>query len=191
MGWSIHVALLRGINVGGKNQLPMKSLAAMFVEAECSDVRTYIQSGNVVFRAKDATARRIGAVISDTILDRFGLRVPVLTRTAVELRDVASDNPFVRAGVDAGTLHVAFLAGLPGASKVAALDPKRSPPDQFAVRGREIYLRCPNGMARTKLTNKYFDSTLGTTSTMRNWRTVLQLLELACPPASPGGRAER
>jgi uncharacterized protein (DUF1697 family) len=181
---SIHIALLRGINVGGKNMLPMKSLAAMFVEAKCSDVRTYIQSGNVVFRAKDTIARRIGADISETILDRFGLRVPVVTRTAVELRDVASHNPFLRAGGDEGALHVAFLADRPGASKVATLDPKRSPPDQFAVRGREIYLHLPNGTARSKLTNQYFDSKLGTTSTIRNWRTVLQLLEWTLPPGS-------
>lgn len=178
------MALLRGINVGGKNMLPMKSLAAMFVEAECGDVRTYIQSGNVVFRAKDTVARRIGAIISGAILDRFGLQVPVMTRTAVELRDAASHNPFLRAGVDTATLHVAFLADRPVASKVDALDPKRSPPDRFTVRGREIYLHLPNGGGRTKLTNQYFDSKLGTTSTIRNWRTVLQLLELAQPPES-------
>ena len=173
----IHAALLRGINVGGKNKLPMKSLTELFVEAGCSDVRTYIQSGNVVFSAPDRIARRISVLISGAILARFGLRVPVVTRTAAELREVVRNNPFLRAGADAGTLHVAFLATLPDPSKLAVLDPKRSPPDAFAVRGREIYLHCPNGMGRTKLSNAYFDSKLGTISTVRNWRTVLHLLE--------------
>jgi uncharacterized protein (DUF1697 family) len=88
-------------------------------------------------------------------------------------------NPFLEAGADIGTLHVAILADAPAAAKVKALDPDRSPPDAFAVRGREIYLQCPNGYGRTKLTNAYFDSKLATTSTVRNWRTVLKLVELA------------
>ena len=111
--------------------------------------------------------------------DRFGFQVPVVMRTSGELRKVACGNPFLRAGADAKALHVAFLAAVPVSSKVDALDPDRSPPDEFAVRGREIYLHCPNGLARTKLTNAYFDSALATTSTLRNWRTVLKLLELA------------
>jgi uncharacterized protein (DUF1697 family) len=76
-------------------------------------------------------------------------------------------------------LHVLFLADQPGAAAVASLDPDRSPPDAFVVRGREIYLRCPNGVGTTKLTNAWFDSRLATISTGRNWRTVLKLFELA------------
>jgi len=75
-----------------------------------------------------------------------------------------------------------FLADRPPPGKIAALDPKRSPPDEFEVRGREIYLRCPNGVGRSKLTNEYFDTKLSTTSTMRNWRTVLKLVEMAGGP---------
>jgi uncharacterized protein (DUF1697 family) len=74
--------------------------------------------------------------------------------------------------------HVAFLAATPTPAMVATLDPDRSPPDESAVRGREIYLRLPNGVARSRLTNAFFDSRLGTTSTLRNWRTVLKLVEL-------------
>ena len=176
---SVHVALLRAINVGGKNMVPMKSLASMFVDAGCSGVETYIQSGNVIFHADSALALRIPALISEALTDRFGFHVPVLTRTATELSRVARSNPFLRAGAELEILHVAFLADRPGAAKVKALDPNRSPPDQFAVRGCEIYLRLPNGAGRTKLTNSYLDSKLATTSTLRNWRTVLKLLELA------------
>ena len=177
----VYVALLRGINVGGKNMLPIKDLIAMFTDAGCSAVRTYIQSGNVVFEARQDLANTIPALIAAAISDRFGARVPVITRTAAELREVARSNPFLRAGVDTGTLHVMFLANSPEAGKVASLDPNRSPTDEFVVRGREVYLRCPNGLARTKLTNGYFDSKLATTSTVRNWRTVLKLLQLTGP----------
>ncbi len=173
-----YVALLRGINVGGKNRLRMADLVAMFDGAGCSDVRTYIQSGNVIFRAPESRASRIPGVITKSIADRFGFRAPVILRSAAEVRAVARGNPFLRADADPNALHVMFLADRPAAAKVKTLDPKRSPPDEFEVRGREIYLRCPGGAARTKLTNDYFDTKLATTSTMRNWRTVLKLVDL-------------
>jgi uncharacterized protein (DUF1697 family) len=173
---------LRGINVAGKNRLAMKDLVAMFAEAGCGEVLTYIQSGNVVFRATEARASRVPAVIAATISDRLGFRAPVIMRTAGELRAIARDNPFLRPGADAEALHVMFLADRPPPGKIAGLDPKRSPPDEFEVRGREIYLRCPKGVGRSKLTNQYFDTKLSTTSTMRNWRTVLKLVEMAGGP---------
>ena len=175
----VTIALLRGINVGGKNRLPMKELAALFVDAGCEDVRTYIQSGNVVFRTGPEADEEISTVISASILNHFGYRIPVITRTARELQEIVRANPFVEAGAEADKLHVMFLAELPDGANVEALDPHRSPGDEFAVMGREIYLHCPNGVARSKLTNSYFDSRLSTTSTTRNWRTTLKLLELA------------
>jgi len=179
---NLYVALLRGVNVGGKNRLPMKDLVAMFTGAGCGDVVTYIQSGNVVFRATEARASRVPGLIAAAIHDRLGFEAPVVMRTAGELRAIARGNPFLRSGANPETLHVMFLADRPPPGKVAALDPKRSPPDEFEVRGREIYFRCPNGMGRTKLTNQYFDTKLSTTSTVRNWRTVLTLLEMAGGP---------
>ena len=127
------MALLRGINLAGKNRIPMKDLAALFEGEGCGSVATYIQSGNVVFEASPALARRIPTLVEKAILERFGYRVPVVTRTGGELRKVVRGNPFLRGGADAGTLHVAFLAGAPAAAKVKSLDPDRSPPD--AVRG--------------------------------------------------------
>jgi uncharacterized protein (DUF1697 family) len=99
-------------------------------------------------------------------------------RTADELKKVISNNPFLKAGVAEKELHVMFLADAPDASHIRTLDPDRSPPDTYQVRGREIYLRLPNGMGRSKLSNQYFDSKLATVSTARNWRTVTTLLEL-------------
>ena len=88
-------------------------------------------------------------------------------------------NPFVGAGAETDRLHVVFLAELPDGEHLEALGPDRSPPDEFVVRCREIYLHCPNGLARSKLTNSYFDSRRSTTSTIRNWKTMRKLLELA------------
>ena len=175
----VNIALLRGINVGGKNRLPMKELVALFVDAGCEDVRTYIQSGNVVFRTGSTGGEEIASVISASILDHFGYRVPVVTRTARAFQEIVQANPFVEAGAETDKLHVMFLAEVPDNASVEALDPERSPGDEFAVMGREIYLHCPNGVARSKLTNSYFDSRLSTTSTSRNWRTVQKLLELS------------
>ncbi len=176
---STWVALLRGINVGGKNRLLMKDLAAMFVEAGCEDVRTYIQSGNVVFRAGATLAEDTPSRIGAAIRDRFGYEIPIVTRAASDLEAIVEANPFVAAGAETDRLHVLFLADAPAAEDAEALDPDRSPGDEFAVRGREIYLHYPNGTARSKLTNAYFDSRLSTVTTMRNWKTVRKLIELA------------
>ena len=175
---SCHVALLRGINVGGKNKLTMADLAKLFAAAGCEGVRTYIQSGNVVFLADMKTAERIPGAVAGQIAARFGLEVPVVLRSAEELRRVAASNPFLKSGADPDALHVAFLAEAPDRRRAGALDPRRSPGDSFELRGREVYLHLPNGVARTKLTNAYLDATLGTKSTLRNWRTVRKLLEM-------------
>jgi uncharacterized protein (DUF1697 family) len=175
MDW--HIALLRGVNVGGKHLLAMKDLVAM-VEAEGGrDVSTYIQSGNVVFRATPSVVERLPSTLGRILADRFALDVTVMTRSAAALRLVVESNPFVSTGADPATLHVAFLAGAPTAARIAGLDPDRSPPDRFEVRGHVVYLHLPNGMARTRLTNAYLDAKLGTTSTVRNWRTVVHLLD--------------
>ncbi len=176
--WPIQLALLRGINVGGKNMLPMKHLAKIFEDAGCIDVRTYIQSGNVIFRARNNAVEKLPGRIATQIAESFGYGTPVVLRTATELGEAILQNPFVKAGADENTLHVYFLASLPTKENVEDLDPDRSRPDAFAVVNREIYLRLPNGMGRTKLTNAYFDSKLATTSTARNWRTVIKLFEL-------------
>jgi uncharacterized protein (DUF1697 family) len=173
-----HVALLRGVNVGGRNLLPMKDLANMFVEAGCKDVRTYIQSGNVIFSAPPTALKGLPGLVTERIAQRFGYRIPVILRNSEQLGRILSGNPFLLAGETQKTLHVYFLADLPDRRAVGELDIDRSPTDSFRVSDREIYLHLPNGMARTKLTNAYFDSKLSTTSTARNWATLLKLFEL-------------
>ena len=175
----VCIALLRGINVGGRNKLPMAQLRTIVEGIGGLDVRTYIQSGNVVFTAPQSIARRAATTLSDALEREAGISSPVTLRTAEEMQEIVASNPYLVPGQDQGHLHVGFLADQPSAAAVAGLDPDRSPQDEFTVRGREIYLRCPNGLARTKLTNAYFDSRLETTSTVRNWRTTLKLLAMA------------
>jgi uncharacterized protein (DUF1697 family) len=176
---SRHVAFLRGINVGGNKLLPMKGLAELCTAAGCGDVQTYIQSGNVVFSAPKSLVAKFPAVLAAAILKRFKFEVPVVVRSAEDLARVVGGNPFLRRGIEPDWLHVAFLADTPNAERVASLDPARSPGDEWVVVERDMYLYLPQGAGQSKLTNQYLDSRLQTVSTVRNWRTVLKLLELA------------
>jgi uncharacterized protein (DUF1697 family) len=167
-----HVALLRGINVGGKNIVSMKDLAALFTAAGCRDVTTYIQSGNVIFTAPPSVLKKLPATVSNAF------NAPAVIRSHDELAAAIRGNPYLVEGIDPKTLHIMFLAGVPAPAAVAALDPHRSPPCRFCVKGQDIYLHLPNGVGKTRITNAWIDSSLSTISTIRNWNTVLRLLEL-------------
>ena len=156
----------------------MPGLVEIFTKAGCDNVRTYIQSGNVIFSAALEISTRLPDLITTQIQKRFGYRVPVMLRMTGEMREVVRSNPFIKEGAAEDTLHVLFLADLPKLNAVNSLDPDRSPPNRFILRGKEVYLLFPDGVSRTKLTNAYFDSKLGTIGTVRSWRTVNKLLEL-------------
>lgn len=180
------VALLRAVNVGGKNRLPMRDLVSVFEAAGARAVTTFIQSGNVLFRAPVARCDAIARAVEASIEARHGFAAPVVLRTAAELLAVVSENPFL-AGLALGAeppsptkaLFVGFLGARPTAAAAAKLDPARSPGDAFELRGRELYLRLGTSAAKTKLTAAWFDGKLGTVTTMRNWSTVLELARRA------------
>ena len=173
-----YLALLRGINVGGKRKVSMDALAEVFAESGCTDVETFIQSGNVLFDSAKSSPQELSAVLESGIEKRFGFPVPVVLRTKEQLRLVLCDNPFRVSDDDDSPLHVLFLKGVPPPENAGRLDPERSDRDAFVLRGQEVYLRLPDGGARTRLTTAYFDTTLGVAGTMRNWRTASRLLEL-------------
>lgn len=173
-----YVALLRGVNVGGKNPLPMKEARAAFTAIGLSDVATYIQSGNFVFRAS-APREVLAEAMSSALNQTFGLNVPVVMRTAGELQRIRRQHPFAADATDARQLHVGFLSQKPELSDVKTLDPERSPPDRFAIKGSNLYLFFPKGSARSKLTVQYFDSRLHCVTTVRNWKTVNVLADMA------------
>ena len=174
-----YVALLRGINVGGRNRLPMDELARSFEQAGCVSVRTYIQSGNVVFAAAPSIALDARESVEATVSARIGADIPIVLRSAADLARVVDENPFLDESHDFRALHVGFLAGKPPQDRVSSLDPDRSPPDELVVSGKEIYLRLPNGMSGTRFTASYVERVLATPATFRNWRTVQNLLKMA------------
>lgn len=181
------IALLRGINVGGKNPVPMAELRVLFEDAGHVDVATLIQSGNVVFESAAPAGPTLAAALERQIEERFGVRSPVVLLTVAELERVARDNPFLARAAEPSQLHVVFLDGTPAADSVGLLDPDRSPPDVFEVRGRAVYLHLPQGAGRSKLTIDYFERALSMRATARNWSTTTKLLELA-RRRSGGGR---
>lgn len=172
---SLHLALLRGINVGGKHRLPMKDLAAIFEEAGASAVRTLIQSGNVVFAADPKLAKRIPAIVEAEIQARFGFPAPVVLCSAEEVTTAMDRSPFLAKGISEDVLHLMFLKDVPDPIKAEALGSSPFLPDDFVLLGREIHLHLPNGAADTKLTNAWFDGRLKTVCTGRNWRTMTKL----------------
>ena len=172
------VALLRGINVGGKVMIPMAELRSSLGALGLEDVVTYVQSGNVVFRTSSGDAPDLAVRIEEQVASDFGFGVAVLLRTPSELKAIAAENPFLSGKADPSQLHVMFLDREPGADAAAQLDPARSPPDEFALQGREVYLRLPNGAGRSKLTIDYFEKRLGVRATTRNWRTLSKVVEL-------------
>lgn len=172
-----YLALLRAVNVGGKNKLPMPELRAALTEAGLRDVRTYIQSGNIIFATSAADRTAVADLIAAVIRDRFGVESPVVLRTRAELAAALDNVPYPADEGSERSQHILFLADEPTPARVAALDPNRSPGDEFTVVGKDIYLRFGESIARSKLTNAYFDATLGTVSTARNLRTSRVLLE--------------
>jgi len=172
------VALLRGVNVGGHNRVPMAELRKACASLGFASVATYIQSGNVVFRA-DGKADDVADMLRKAIAQRFDCDVPVVLRTADDLERVLAENPLAGAGEDPAGVHVGFLAEPASEDAVAAMPPKPPGREVFHVDGGEVYLLYPDGMGRSKLTTAYFDRALGTTMTVRNWRTVRKLAEMA------------
>lgn len=168
-----YVALLRGVNVGGKNKISMPDLRAAVESAGFDDVSTFIQSGNVLFSGPRGVKP---AAVESAISGAFGIDVTVMLRTADDLARVIERNPFRQS--DPAKLHVGFMTAEPPSAVVTDLDGERFAPEEFVIRGLELYLHLPNGMGRAKLP-PYLDRRLGVATTVRNWNTVNKLLELA------------
>jgi len=172
-----YVALIRGINVG-KTQLAMERLRKLCTTSGFEDVRTYIQSGNVVFSSSE-NPTECGIVLAARLQRELGKPVGVVVRSARELAGVAAKNPFLKVkGVETSRLHVAFLAERPNAGRVKALAAIDWGRDRFHHSAKELYLCCPDGFGRSKLATT-FERMLGVGATVRNWNTVSKLLEMA------------
>ena len=174
-----YVALLRGVNVGGHAKIGMAALRKLIADLGHTEVRTYVQSGNVVFRSADERPTVLECAIEERIKQDLGVSTTVLLRSADEIARVAANNPFLEREDDAAKLHVAFLADEPDPDRAARFEPPPGQPEELALAGRELYLRYPNGSGRSKLNNAYIERRLGVAATNRNWNTVTKLRDLA------------
>jgi uncharacterized protein (DUF1697 family) len=174
----VWVALLRGVNVGGKNLLPMRDLARDLEDIGCQSVTTYIQSGNVVFSMSGVKAPQLAERIGQTILDRHGFQPQVHLLTVNDLEKAVSLNPFPDASADPKTLHLAFLSEKPAPAKLRSLDTVKAASERYSLVGKFLYVHTPEGVGRSKLAAS-LERLLGVSATARNWRTVNKLLALA------------
>jgi len=165
-----YAALLRGVNVGG-NKLAMPDLTRVVEGLGGRDVRTYLQSGNVVY----AGPKKIATALEQALLDELGVRSPVLVRSAAELSAVVAAKPY---SADGKAVSVTFLADRPAANALSSVDPAAFGTDRFVVTGREIYLHTPGGYGRSKLNNSFWERKLSTVATTRNWNTVVALAQM-------------
>lgn len=181
----VLISLLRGVNVGGHHKVKMEELRALYESLGCEDVRTYINSGNVIFRTAERDLARLRERIEDAIEHACGFHSEVILRTPSDLKGVIARNPFAaRPGLDPRKLAIHFLAAAPSAAareEVRAID--AAVPEELHSDGRELYIYYTNGMARPKVSLAQVEKALRTTGTSRNWNTVRKLLEMA------GGRA--
>lgn len=179
------IALFRGINVGGSAVLPMKDLVGILEAFELQDIRTYIQSGNVVFRSTEGDPSRISSRISAEIRNRFGFEPQVLLMESTELEKALEANPFPDAESEPKTLHLSFLAALPENPDLQGLENLKKDSERFALKGGVFYLHAPEGIGRSKLA-AHIEKLLGVPTTSRNWRTVTSIMALARSSGSPG-----
>ena len=172
----VMVALLRGVNVGGRGKLPMADLRGVATDLGYDDVATYIQSGNLVLRTS-ASATKVAKDLAAAIAGLGDVKPAVMVRSRSQLAKVVDANPFLRRGEDASLCHVTFMETA-ASGALGALDLDKYEPEEAKAVGKELFLFLPGGMGRSKLAadlarNK---QAVGTT---RNWRTVTKLLEMA------------
>ncbi|WP_224484714.1 DUF1697 domain-containing protein [Robertkochia aurantiaca] len=175
-----RIAILRGINVGGKRKILMADLKSMFEKMKFSNVHTYIQSGNVFFESKnDIDNIELSKNIEEALKEAFGLEVPVIVRTPKEIETAISQNPFYRNDSDIGHLHLTFLKEEPTDENQDKAKSYNYEPDRFKIKGRDIFIYCEGKYHQSKLTNNFFEKKLKVGATTRNWKTVLKLFELS------------
>ncbi|MGI8992593.1 MAG: DUF1697 domain-containing protein [Bryobacteraceae bacterium] len=176
----VVISLLRGVNVGGHNQIKMDSLRDLFESLGLRDARTHVQSGNVIFRTEKRDLVRLTGRIEDGIERNFGFRPRVIARTVPKLRDVVARNPFAgRQGIEPSKLLVIFLAEEPSEALREKIRAIKAEPEELQIENREFYIYFPNGMARPKLSPALIEKTLKIAGTGRNWNSVTKLLEIA------------
>jgi uncharacterized protein (DUF1697 family) len=170
-----YISILRGINVSGKNLIRMEALKKLYEDLGLQKVETYIQSGNVIFQSEAIESARIEKMISHQILTVFGFEVPVIVLSAEQLKKIICNNPFSKdPDRDPSYMHVTFLHSSPEDFETQ-LNEKALQGEEVEFADQAIYLYCPDGYSRTKLTNTFLENKLRVKATTRNWKTTKEL----------------
>jgi len=176
----VLISMLRGVNVGGHNKIKMDALRALYESLKFEAPRTYVQSGNVIFRTREKNSAALAKKIQDAIERKFGFRPEVILRTVDELRKAIAATPFAASrSLEPGKILVTFLAGEPGPEAQATLASLKSHPEELHLKGREMYIYFPDGAGKSKLPWSSVEKLLKTTGTARNWNSVTKMLVIA------------
>jgi uncharacterized protein (DUF1697 family) len=174
-----YVALLRGINVGGKKSIKMDALNEMMSSLGYKEIITYIQSGNVVFDSNEESIQKLQESVKDEIKNTFGHEVPVLILRSEKFINIFNQNPFIAdPSKEISLLHVTFLSSIPVEEKSHLFIQNTFPPDEFFIKEDCFFLYCPNGYSNSKLSNTFIESKLKVDATTRNWKTVKEIVKM-------------
>jgi len=175
-----YISILRGINVSGQKLIKMDALRKSYGNMGFQNVKTYLQSGNVIFTCNHFEIKDLEQKISRQIEQDFGFEVPVIVLTIEKLKQVIENNPFLNdPKIDESFLHVTFLASKPVQSDYKTIEDKKQNGEEISISNTTVYLFCPNGYGRTKLTNNFLEAKLKVGATTRNWKTTNELYKIA------------
>lgn len=174
-----YISLLRGINVAGQKKIKMAELRLMYEKLGFESVRTYIQSGNVIFKTRKMALDRLEARIKSAIAETFGFDVPILVLQHETLQNMVDENPYKDRTVDPKFIYFTLLKNVPESERVQVVEAMNFPDEEFAISNRVVYLCVPNGYGRTKLSNNFFENKLKVQATTRNLKSIRKLLELS------------
>lgn len=174
-----HIALLRGINVSGQKKIKMAELRTSMEELGFGQVRTYIQSGNILLQSEKA-ADEVEELIGGKIKAEYGFEVPVMVKSPGELKAAIEGNPFVKdPEKDVKRFYLTFLAETPAEDRIEQLKSYDFSPEEFLIDGKVVHFYSPNDYGRAKMNNNFFEQKLKVRATTRNWRTTLKLIEMS------------
>lgn len=177
---SKYISMLRGINVGGQKLIKMDALRELYKSLGFIHVKSYIQSGNLIFSAPNLEARSIEHKIAQHITENYGFEVEIFVMTAQELINMVANNPFVNdPSKDPAYFHITFLSQHSAEINMEKVIHKKAEGEDAIFTEKAVYLYCPHGYGRTKLNNFFIEKLLNVSATTRNWKTVQKLLEIA------------
>ncbi|MFV1977275.1 MAG: DUF1697 domain-containing protein [Candidatus Scalindua sp.] len=176
-----YISILRGINVSGQKKIKMADLKSLYESSGFENVETYIQSGNVIFESSDKNTANLKKTIEDAIQKKYKFYVPVEIRTKLEFKNIIKNSPFgsIDLEKDGTKVLVTFLATKPAKNRITDVLKYVILPERLVIKGKEIYLYCPNGYGKSKLSNTFLEKKLGVKATTRNWKSVQKLYELS------------